>query len=97
MTDGMKPYLVCCGTNGNCVIYGYSDSDPVSGEPCLLHNAKMIIYWGGSSGLIGLASRGPSNGSRITASVTRTGTDPVKQWVDVSKKAAESLDQWEPC
>lgn len=90
----MKPYIVCCGTHGRCVVYGWSETEPEHGKPCRLTAARMILYWAGPIGLFGLASRGPANGSRITAAVSTTETSAVTEWCAVSPEAAQEVDAW---
>lgn len=89
----MKAYIVCCGTSGRCVIYGRSATEPVQGKPCRLEHARMVVYWSGG-GLLGLASTGPREGSRITAPVPVTVTSPVTEWVEVADAASAEIDQW---
>lgn len=89
----MNPYIVCCGANGRCVVYGYSAEEPTQGQPCRLERAKMIVYWS-DGGLLGLAAKGPAKGSRITAAVPVTVTSPVTEWVAVTAEAAGGVDQW---
>jgi len=91
----MKPYIVCCGTNGRCVIYGYSPVEPEHGKPCRLTDARMIVYWA-SGGLLGVAANGPTEGSRITAPVPVTETSPVTEWIAVDDDAASKVEQWPP-
>jgi hypothetical protein len=91
----LKTYIVCCGESGRAVIVGKSETDPVSGEPIVLHDARMILYWSAEcGGLLGLAANGPKTTTKITASVSSTGTGVVKQWVAVSDAAASSLVAW---
>ena len=91
-------YLVCCGTNGRAVLVGECELEPVAGQPIVLTNARMILYWDAAcGGLLGLAANGPKGGTRITASVARHGDECVKQWVSVSPEAQEAIQQWKAC
>lgn len=87
------PYIVCCGTNGRCVVYGYSETEPEQAQPARLHDARMIVRWT-ENGLLGVAAEGPRDGSRITSAVATTVTSPVTEWVAVSAEAAERIDAW---
>jgi len=88
-----KPYIICVGANGRAVVYGYCDAEPVLGEPCTLHNARMLLYWAGTRGLFGVAARGPAPESRITCVVPVTIAEPV-QVLAVTAAAATALDEW---
>lgn len=91
-------YLVCCGSNGRAVLVGYSDTEPVAGQPITLMNARMVLYWDTEcGGLLGLAARGPKGNTRITAPVDRHGDECVRQWVSVSPEAQKEIEQWKPC
>lgn len=91
-------YLVCCGTNGRAVLVGESDTEPVAGQPIVLNNARMVLYWDAEcGGLLGLAANGPKGKTRITAAVTRHGDECVKQWVSVSNEAKEAIEKWKAC
>ena len=85
----MQNYIVCCGTNGRAVVFGQSESEPVPGEPIMLHNAKMVLYWPEEcGGLFGLCAKGPKEGLRLTHAVDRTATEAVRQWLTVSDESA---------
>lgn len=89
-----KAYIVCCGLNGRCVIYGRCQ-EPCTGAPCRMEEARMVLYWP-SGGLLGLASAGPPSGTQITHSVSVTETSPVTEWIEVSVEAAKAIDSWPP-
>lgn len=94
----MKPYIICCGANGRAVIFGYSDTEPVAGQPITMERARMVIYWSKEcGGLLGLAASGPKTATRITAAVERHGDECVRQWVSVSDDAAAKVDAWPAC
>ena len=91
----MTPYIVCCGTNGRAVIFGYAASQPVTGSPIHLEQARMVLYWSKEcGGLFGLAQKGPQTGTRLTCAVDVTATDAVQQWVSVSPAAAKGIGEW---
>ena len=91
----MQSVIVCCGTNGRCVVFGECESEPVTGEPITLHSARMVLYWPQDcGGLFGLAQSGPKDGLRLTHAVAKTATESVRQWLTVSDEAAESLKTW---
>ena len=92
-----KMYLCCCGATGRAVILGRSPTEPIAGQPIRLTDARQVLYWGGSSGLLGLAANGPGEGSRITAAVASHGDECVRQWVEVSDAAAVRVDSWPAC
>lgn len=91
-----KPYIICTGTSGRAVVYGYSETEPVPGNPFHLKRARMVISWSAEcGGLLGLAKKGPQTSTRLTAIVSETGGDDVKQWVAVD--ASEAMDAWPAC
>ena len=58
----------------------------------VLENAQMAVYWGiETQGVLGLASSGPQNGSRITPIIPRIELNGVTSIMDTTK-LAES--QW---
>jgi len=90
-----KPYIVCCGTNGRAVIFGFSETEPVSGESIVLHDARMVLYWAAEcGGLFGLAVSGPKGVSRITQAIPVTETGTVQQWLAVTDVAADEIAKW---
>lgn len=90
-----KPYIVCCGVNGRCVVYGWSSTEPASGKPKVLYDARMVLYWDSEcKGLFGLAASGPKGKTRITHSIHKTETSPVTEWLSVSIEAAKKFDEW---
>lgn len=89
-----RTYIVCCGTNGRCVIVGKSDTEPIQGQPARLEQARMILYWAGTGGLLGVAALGPADGSRLTEAVDVTVTSPVTEWIAVSADAALRIHSW---
>lgn len=91
----MQSVIVCCGANGRAVVFGECESEPVTGEPIALQNARMILYWPTAcGGLFGLAANGPKDGLRLTHSVAKTATESVRQWLSVPEEAAQKLKDW---
>ena len=91
-------YIVCCGTNGRAVLIGDSDTEPIAGKPIRMTNARMVLRWASEcGGLFGLAANGPKGDTRITAAVDSHGDESVRQWVSVSEKAREVIEQWPAC
>ena len=87
--------IICAGTHGRAVVYGEIEGDvlPRPGDNVEIKNARMVLYWGGTSGLFGLASKGPEKGSRITATAVAV-TCVVCEALMVSDKASEVIDAW---
>lgn len=91
----MQSVIVCCGTNGRCVVFGECEAEPVTGEPITLRNAQMVLYWPAAcGGLFGLAAKGPRDGLRLTHAVDKTATESVRQWLSVSDEIADALAKW---
>lgn len=91
-----KMYLVCCGATGRAALIGRSPTEPVAGQPITLADARMILYWDSAcGGLLGLAANGPKGNAQITASVPRHGDECVRQWIEITPKAASLIDAWE--
>lgn len=86
-------YIICTGTNGRCVIFGYSDTEPQPEKPITLRRARMIMAWAATEGgLFGLAHAGPaSSETRLTAAVKET-TMIVRQAITLTPEAAAAFD-----
>ncbi|MDX1253659.1 MAG: hypothetical protein R3201_00120 [Oceanisphaera sp.] len=91
----MKPYIITTGANGRAVIYGYSETEPIPGQPYRLERARMVIYWT-EHGLLGLAADGPQSGARISKVVEFTSGEVVRQVLSVSAAAAVAMDEVKP-
>lgn len=87
------PVVICGGSHGRAVVFGYVDEQPRHGQPVTIYDASMILSWSGPSGLFGLAARGPESGTRITAVVSRV-DDVCQQALSVSESAAQALAAW---
>jgi len=90
-----KKIILCCGQNGRAVIYGTVTKAPVAGEPVMLTDARMVLYWSAAcGGLLGLAARGPQDDTRITHAVPTVVETVWQEWVECTEEAAEGLDSW---
>ena len=70
----MKPYIVCTGSEGRAVVFGYTDTVPVIDYAITLHRARMVPRWDAAcGGLFGLAAAGPKGDTRLTQEVETTG------------------------
>lgn len=88
------PIILCAGTHGRCVVYGYTNEEPAVGEPVVLRRARMILSWSGGGGLFGVAVQGPRDGTRITHAVPTTCETVWQEWVECTAEAAKELDEW---
>ncbi len=89
-----RPYIICGGATGRAVIFCWLDAEPVSEQPVVMYDARMVLYWPEScGGLLGLATNGPRDGLRLTCVVKRV-TDTVRQSLEVSAAAAKALTGW---
>lgn len=93
-TKTKQPIILCAGANGRALVYGYSDAEPVPGEPVHLTDARMVLYYP-SGGTFGLAAEGPPAGSRVTSAVAVVVETVWQEWLCVSEAAAEVFDGWE--
>ena len=88
------PIILCGGSAGRAVIFGYVDSLPEQGQPAVLFNARMVLRWEGRAGLFGLAAKGPEPGSRLTESVPRVEDIDWKQHLVCTPEGAAALAAW---
>ena len=91
----MKPYILCCGANGRCVIYTRLANEPNLGESARCpQGARMILRWT-NIGLLGTAAVGPAAGSRLSyPTVGDHQTPPVQGWLPCSEDAARAMEEW---
>lgn len=89
----MKPYIVCAGLSGRCAIFGWSEREPVPGRPYRLERARMVLKFR-SIGLHGVASVGPTEGTRLTSAVPVDAGEAARQVLHVTPEAAAALDAW---
>ena len=92
-SHAMIPILLCAGTNGRALVFGYVESEPEPGQPVRLHKARMCLYYP-AGGTFGLASVGPPSGSQVTDAVGVVVETVWQEWLAVSDKAAETFDGW---
>jgi len=90
----MTPVIVCGGKTGRPVVFGYVKTIPESGQACIIHKARMILYWPEVCvGLFGLAANGPKEGLRLTSVVDEV-RDTARQVLSVSVEVAKQFDEW---
>ncbi|MHC4575749.1 MAG: DUF6948 domain-containing protein [Planctomycetota bacterium] len=88
------PAIVCAGSQGRAVVYGYVDALPEADRAVTIRRARMVLRWPIScGGLFGLAANGPRDGLRLTSAVEST-TCTARQALAVSPEAAVMLDEW---
>lgn len=94
--DKMKPYIVCGGSTGRAVVFGWCEAMPETGKPVMLYNARMVLRWDEScGGLLGFAANGPTQGdNRITFAAEMVADEIVHQVISVSDKAVENINKW---
>lgn len=85
------PIILCFGANGRGLLFGYVDTLPEAGAPVVLENARCILYYP-SGGTLGLAAKGPPDGSRVTAAVPKTMETVWQEWILCTPAAAEAFD-----
>ncbi len=82
------PIIVCTGTNGRAVVFGYVDKEPDVGDLVTIYDARMVLRWDEKcGGLFGLAANGPKGDTRLTAPVDYAKCQAV-QVLSVSEKSA---------
>jgi hypothetical protein len=83
------PLLVTTAHRGVFFGYGQLTTDKI----IRLENAQMCIYWTGTKGVLGLATRGPGKGCRIGPSVkaiTLQDVVSITECTDVAEAAWKS-------
>jgi hypothetical protein len=90
--DVGRPVVICTEDRG--VFFGYLAPDYKPGQdPITIAKARMCVYWSQETkGVVGLASSGPGNGSRIT------GAGPsieLRKITAVMECSPEAVLQWE--
>lgn len=86
----MRPVIITTEYRG--VFFGYADD--TSGDTVTLKNARNCIYWSAKTGgFMGLASKGPSAGSRIGERVDQIELRKVTSVVEVSDAAVSAWER----
>lgn len=88
----MRPVIITTEYRG--VFFGYADD--TSGDTVVLKNARNCIYWSAKiGGFMGLASKGPVDGSRIGERVKQIELRKVTAVLEVSQEAAAAWEREE--
>lgn len=86
----MRPVIITTEYRG--VFFGYADD--TSGDTVVLKNARNCIYWSSKTGgFMGLASKGPGEGSRIGERVEQIELRKVTAVLEVSQEAAAAWER----
>lgn len=86
-----RPVVVTTAHRG--VFVGYTADRSDDPETIELVRAHMIVYWAaGNRGILGIAAKGPVNGSRVSPQVTRIILRNVTAVMDATDEAAKA---WE--
>ena len=85
------PIILCAGTNGSALVYGYVDAEPEPGQPVRLSRARMVLQYP-SGGTLGLGAAGPPKGSRVTQAVDTVVETKWQEWLSVTPEAAAQFD-----
>jgi hypothetical protein len=89
----MRKVVVTTDETRRGVFYGDLESYDENMQTCKLKNARMAIYWSSEThGVLGLASIGPQNGSRISPPVPQIELNGVTSIMDTTDIAVK---QWE--
>ena len=87
--------ILCAGENGRAVVIGTVRKNPIPGEPVVMTDARMVLYWDSEcGGLFGFAANGPKGRTRITAPIPSLTETAWKQAITVTNQAAEEIDKW---
>lgn len=85
---GTIPLIVTTSHRG--VFYGYGK--PTDGDKIRLTNARMVVRWTGTKGLLGLASAGSTPQCRITQSVPAITLNGVTACIECSEVAVGLIE-----
>lgn len=92
MTKKSETRPVVVTTQHRGVFVGYT-ADPTDAEIVTLERGRMIVYWPAEvHGVLGLATRGPVKGSRVSPAVKSIALRNVTSVIEATAEAAE---QWE--
>lgn len=87
-----KPVVITTEKRG--VFFGYVVDDSQAPEKIELENARMCVYWSAKTkSVLGLASQGPQEGSRITMAVPKITAWQITAVMDCTPEAAELWEQ----
>ena len=86
-----RPVLVTTSHRG--VFVGYT-SDAPDAETITLKRARMVVYYSADTrSVLGIASRGPQRGSRVSAPVPSITLRAITAVVDATPEAAEAWER----
>lgn len=86
----MQPLVVTTVHRG--VFFGYGE--PEDGETIRLERARMCLYWpAGTKGVVGLASDGPQEGSRVGPAAPAMILRGVTAVMEVTSEAAKAWER----
>ncbi|TPV94879.1 MAG: hypothetical protein B7733_13160 [Myxococcales bacterium FL481] len=90
--DG-NPVLVTTVHRG--VFFGrLSEDQDENNKTLVLTGCRNVIYWAGSRGFLGLAERGPDDGSRIGAMAPRVRLHDITSVSECTPEAAKKFEEW---
>lgn len=74
------------------IFVGYTNDKP-DAETITLEKARMIVFFSADTrGVLGLATRGPQHGSRVTPAVERI---TLREITAVMKASPQAVEAWE--
>ena len=75
-------------TDKRGVFMGYINEEDANNDPLIVENMHMCVHWSEATrGVIGLASHGPLEGSRITAAAPKALLKGITAVVHISPEA----------
>jgi len=93
MSRQAKPVLVTTAHRG--VFYGrLAPGQDENDRTLVLEGCRNVIYWSGTAGFLGLAARGPEDGSTIGATAERVHLHDITSVTDCSAEAADRFESW---
>ena len=94
MSDKKRiPIILCATEKGRACLFGYVDAEPIVGQPVKMYDVRMILYFA-RSGILGHASTGPEEETRMTGPVPWLIESTWAQCFAVSFMAEEKLRNW---
>jgi len=86
-----RPVIICTDKRG--VFFGYVAGDTKGKDPIDLLRARMCVFWStATKGVLGLASTGPADGSRVGAAVPKIELRGITCVIECEPAAVE---RWE--